>query len=814
MSATAPAGAQEQQSNRLRDTYGEIGILDLPSAHMANDGELAFSVGDVGSAQRYNLSFQFLPWLEGTFRYVRVDPVPQDYQRNFSLKIRLSREGNYVPDISFGIRDLIGNNAYNGEYLAASKHIGSLDFTAGLGWGRLAESGTLPNPFGYVSSSFKSRNVSTPSTGGTVNFGRFFHGPRTGVFGGAIWHTPVDGLSLLAEYSTDKYTREGAIPGGVKVRSPVNLGLSYQLVDALSVSAGWYYGSTYGFTIALRGDPTKEPGSTARIGPAVPPPVFRDNVQQQKALSLMLDRNAHVAAVAAGSAWVHVPTETERTKLDLTQALLSEGRGVRDIDVEGATLVVDAARQANADAQCAKYAEIASATGARAKTVAMTDLQSADGLVTICPIASRARYAQNTTQDADASKGTTAGATDQAAFERTLRADMSKQSLYMDALSLGTSELWLYYQNGRYRSESEAAGRIVRLLMADAPPTIEIFHLIPTLTGLPAQEITVVRSALERATVARSADSSIGDTITLSTPPLDNPALDRAAASNYPYVYWSLDPKLTEHLFDPDKPLQFMVYADAAAGVVLAPGLTLGVELTANVWNDYTLGRGAGSVLPHVRTDLLQYVRHGQNGISNLQGVYRTRLARDVFAEVKAGYLEDMYMGGGGQVLWRPENSRIAINVDIYQVWKRDFDRLFGAQSYNVLTGHASIYYQSPWYGLNLKVHVGRYLAGDYGATFEVTRRFSTGVEIGAYATFTNVPFSRFGEGSFDKGITLHIPFEWGLPLYSQSVYDLHLSALTRDGGQRLGGDDSLYADTRETSYGEIAEHFDELIEP
>jgi hypothetical protein len=147
-------------------------------------------------------------------------------------------------------------------------------------------------------------------------------------------------------------------------------------------------------------------------------------------------------------------------------------------------------------------------------------------------------------------------------------------------------------------------------------------------------------------------------------------------------------------------------------------------------------------------------------------------------------------------------------------VWKRDFDRLFGVQDYYAFTGHASIYYRSPWYGLNFYVHAGRYLAGDYGATFEVTRRFSTGVEIGAYATFTNVPFSKFGEGSFDKGIIIHIPFEWGLPLFSQSSYDLHLNSLTRDGGQRLVGDDSLYEETRRTSYGEIAQHFDDFVDP
>ena len=43
-------------------------------------------------------------------------------------------------------------------------------------------------------------------------------------------------------------------------------------------------------------------------------------------------------------------------------------------------------------------------------------------------------------------------------------------------------------------------------------------------------------------------------------------------------------------------------------------------------------------------------------------------------------------------------------------------------------------------------------------ATFSLSRTFNNGWEIGAYATLTDVKFSTFGEGSFDKGITLKAP--------------------------------------------------------
>ena len=63
-------------------------------------------------------------------------------------------------------------------------------------------------------------------TGGTVNFGGFFSGEDLGLFGGAEWQTPVDGLSVKLEYSDDPYTREEN-SGRFDKKIPFNFGLEY-----------------------------------------------------------------------------------------------------------------------------------------------------------------------------------------------------------------------------------------------------------------------------------------------------------------------------------------------------------------------------------------------------------------------------------------------------------------------------------------------------------------------------------------------------------------------------------------------------------
>jgi hypothetical protein len=790
--ALASAHAEVPQ-NTTRNTYGEIGLLDMPSAHVAPDGRIAFAIGDIQKTEHFTLDFQALPWLETSFRYSHVIPGQQNYDRSFSLKARLLSEADGLADVSVGSRDLLGTGIYSGEYLVVSKHVGPLDITGGMGWGRLSDTGELPNPLGYVFPSLKVRGAKSANTGGAFNYKQYFSGPRVGLFGGLSWQTPVDGLSVIAEYSSDRYIRErNEEPRSFAVRSPLNVGFSYDISDILTFSSGWYYGSTYGFTLTMSGDVKAQIPSSQRMGPAVPEMVVRNDEQQRAALAALSGRNGRKPY------WTP-PSETETTNINLRQALLSESEGVRDVEIHNTTLIIDARAGNNPQSQCAGYARIASGINTRATNIAMSDLGSGNGNVTFCPL------------KASASRSAAAS---QRNLERVLRGELQKQNLILHAVATAQGEIWVYYENRAYLKETEAVGRIVRVLTKTADSSIELFHLFPVAIGSPLREITVARGALERLSPESSSAAELAQAIGQAPAPMYNPVLSAASAKTYPTFSWGFAPRLANQLFDPDNPLQTAILADGSANLGLAPGLNFGLQVSTTLWTNYRFDRPADSVLPHVRTDLLKYLDQGSTGIAYLAASYVTRLAPDVFAEVKAGYLEDMYVGAGGQILWRPEGSRFAVGADLYQVWQRNYDRLFGNLPYNVLTGHVSLYYDSPWYGLNFAVHTGRYLAGDKGATFEIKRRFDSGIEIGAFATFTNVPFQTFGEGSFDKGIIVHIPMEWMLPFFTKSSYDLNLRPLTRDGGQRLAADDSLYEFTRDTSYNEVSRHLDDIVAP
>ena len=65
-------------------------------------------------------------------------------------------------------------------------------------------------------------------------------------------------------------------------------------------------------------------------------------------------------------------------------------------------------------------------------------------------------------------------------------------------------------------------------------------------------------------------------------------------------------------------------------------------------------------------------------------------------------------------------------------------------------------------------------------------RVFSNGVKMGAWFTKTNVPAAVFGEGSYDKGIYVSIPFDAMMTRSSTSFANLIWQPLVRDGGARL----------------------------
>ncbi|MFT7183655.1 MAG: hypothetical protein ACI87T_004055, partial [Planctomycetota bacterium] len=260
-------------------------------------------------------------------------------------------------------------------------------------------------------------------------------------------------------------------------------------------------------------------------------------------------------------------------------------------------------------------------------------------------------------------------------------------------------------------------------------------------------------------------------------------------------------------LFDPDSPLRADLQMRLFGRLTLARGLSFSGQLSQRVFGN--LGesdRASDSVLPHVRSDSYLYAQSEAPTIDRLTADYIFKLAPDTYGRLTAGLLESMYAGISAEVLWKPVDQSWGLGAELNWVTQRDYDQYFEFLDYNVVTGHASVYWDTGYYGLQAQVDAGRYLAGDWGATFSLTRTFANGWEVGGFFTLTDVPFDEYGEGSFDKGLRLTIPFGWALPYETNSRYSLALSPLTRDGGQRLSVANRLFSVVADTDRAALRE--------
>lgn len=678
---TAAVSADGLETTRT-NLYGNPGLMDMPTAEVAPDGQLSFSHGRFGPTRRTSLTFQITPRMTGTFRYSGLEDFYDKrdiyWDRAFDLRYRLFDEGEYTPAVSIGMRDFLGTGLQSGEYVVATKSIGdSLRVSGGIGWGRLGSY----NPTGL---SFGTREGEYAETGGQFNYDDWFRGD-TALFGGATYAL-TDKITVVAEYSSDAYA-EIERRGGIDVESPFNFGVSYRIGKNTYLNAGYMYGSEVALQFTTGLNP-KSPAINGGLEKA-PLPVMR--------------------------------------------------RPSRSADALG--------------------------------------------------------WSGEWSNDATVAPG----------IRGALETALSKEGLLLESLTLNATTAEVRFRNGRYAATAEALGRVSRIMTRAFPPSVETFVLTELVSGMPVNSTVLRRSNLE-ALEFEPAGEMLATTRFVD--PLTFPVVGATSEADlYPRNRWSITPYLTASAFDPSVPLRTDVGLRGRVNFEPAPGFVLKGSVAALAAGNIANRKVKDPTTPvaQVRTDSALYSDPIQ--LESLTANYYVHPFENIYSRLTLGYLERMYGGVSGEVLWKPVNSRIGVGAEVNYAVKRDPDDYFAFEDYDIVTGHASLYYDLG-NGFHTQLDAGRYLAGDWGTTVTVNREFNNGWKVGAYATFTDVSADDFGEGSFDKGILLSVPIQWIVGQPTKDRNDLTIQSLNRDGGSRLKVDGRLYDMVRDSQGPEIEDRW------
>ncbi len=375
---------------------------------------------------------------------------------------------------------------------------------------------------------------------------------------------------------------------------------------------------------------------------------------------------------------------------------------------------------------------------------------------------------------------------------------LDESGLVLDSLEISAHTAELRFRNLRYGATPNAIGRAARAMALVLPASVETFRLVPVRNGMGLSTTILRRSDLEAlefngmSAQALLAVAGFADA---------GPAGDAAVQPSdlYPDYGWSVAPYFSPAYFDPDQPFRLDVGVALRGQWRPAPGWLISGTLRQRIAGNVADGRVSNSVLPHVRTDQVEYAQFGTT-MNNLYAAKYWQPRGDLYARVTGGYLETMYGGISGEMLWKPVNSKLALGLEANWVQQRDFDQRFGFRDYEVFTGHASAYYDFGG-GFEGQIDAGRYLAGDYGATFSLDRNFNNGWSVGAFFTLTNVSAEDFGEGSFDKGIRFRMPIGWFLGKPSSRGVGSVIRPTQRDGGQRVHVPGRLYGQVRDSHH-------------
>ncbi|EKE82133.1 YjbH domain-containing protein [Idiomarina xiamenensis] len=367
--------------------------------------------------------------------------------------------------------------------------------------------------------------------------------------------------------------------------------------------------------------------------------------------------------------------------------------------------------------------------------------------------------------------------------------------------------LTLYGGQRKYRNQQEALERSGRVLASEVPDSIETYELIDQSYDMELGgyrfDADTFKTAIARADLTTQPEDAIERIEARQTEAvgdwLYNPMFE-VGMPNY-----ALKPFLEQSVGGPEDFFMYQIGLENAVSWSLADNFNIygrvGVNLTNNFDKFNYLVEGGEPAIPRVRTYVREYVTMSDVWLDNLQATWANQLSPNWYQSLYGGYLERMFGGVGGEILYRPLDSNLAIGLNVAYARQRSFENHFGFRDYDVVTGHLTAYWKTQFLEDSLiTVSAGRFLAKDLGVNINFQHEFDSGIIAGAYASFTDVSSEDFGEGSFTKGFYISIPFDMFSIKPSVGRGAIAWSPLTRDGGQMLGRVNSLYGITSRRS--------------
>lgn len=258
------------------NNFGEVGLILLPSAEIADEGTVRFTLNRNDIYKFGSLSVTPFSWLEASYFYYRPYDLMWKRDASFSTKglyldkgfsVKLSSKNIYDSHTSFaiGLSDFAGTGLFSREYILSTTNIKNFKITAGLGWGRIAGENTLNNPLNLISNRFGERSLEAKDRGGALSYYQWFRGDVAPLLGFEYSLARLKGVKIKIENNPISFFSFGCCGGGLtpdsyqlrKKTNDFNFGLTKRFRDQLEFEISYINGEILNLSFTFGGNFSK-----------------------------------------------------------------------------------------------------------------------------------------------------------------------------------------------------------------------------------------------------------------------------------------------------------------------------------------------------------------------------------------------------------------------------------------------------------------------------------------------------------------------------------------------------------------------------
>jgi len=362
-------------------------------------------------------------------------------------------------------------------------------------------------------------------------------------------------------------------------------------------------------------------------------------------------------------------------------------------------------------------------------------------------------------------------------------AGFSDVSVYTDGINLVAE-----FENNKYLSNQKAVGRVLRILLYYSPIDTEELIAVVRKRRMAILKVAVKPDHMEKYLLGKISEDIFAEKLlkvqfTKDAIEAEDKEYIQAKQDRGIQFSYGIKPDLDIYWNDPSGFFKYAVGAYPYITAELWKGASAYVRYNIPFYSNIYSPSTASLPDDVVRSDVSKYMgKH--NSFDKLMINQVVRINEKTFGRISLGYLDRMYAGIGGETLYFQGEGKMAFGIEGDWVIKREPNKMFELMDVKRNSVLANAYYYYPGLDMTFHAQYGKFLAGDVGWMFDISRQYDTGVVLGMYYSLTDtdeVEPASFNKGYHDKGVYLSMPLRMFLNHDSAVTLNYGISPWTRD---------------------------------